>query len=111
MDDKEISASAAAAAAMAAQAASVAVSALTVSVAVISTNVEYIKKDVSEIKVTTKEIQKDYISRREFIELTSKYDTEELTKRTNSLENWRWYILGIFAAVTVMVQFYLNVKK
>ena len=60
----------------------------------IATQMKDLRADVKDIKTNT-------VGRIEKLEIekANECDLDKLKERTNSLENWRWYIIGISTAV------------
>lgn len=64
----------------------------------IATQMKDLRADVKDIKTNT-------VGRIEKLEIekANDCDLDKLKERTSSLENWRWYIIGISTAVWVIV--------
>lgn len=69
----------------------------------IATQMKDLRADVKDIKTNT-------VGRIEKLEIekANDCDLDKLKERTNSLENWRWYIIGISTAVWVIVGFLIK---
>lgn len=69
----------------------------------IATQMKDLRADVKDIKTNT-------VGRIEKLEIekANDCDLDKLKERTSSLENWRWYIIGISTAVWVIVGFLIK---
>jgi hypothetical protein len=70
--------------------------------------VKQLKTDVREMKDNTNgrvmELERDKANAKDLEELQKGY--EKVQARVSSLENWRWYLLGAFAALVIVAELY-----
>jgi hypothetical protein len=66
-------------------------------------------KDVKEIKNRLADtIDADFCDR-QHVDITKRLS--DYSKRIRGLENWRWYVMGGFVVVIILINFVLQIRK